>query len=303
MIDFHPIRLADKVWIDPLVMAENSPSADFNFGNNFLWDESFHQQVADLGSRMVVMPCYEEHPFFAWPVGSGDVAPVLAELRAYAKAHGFPFVLRGVTAEHLPIIQSIFGNENGSYTVIDERDHWDYLYAAEKLDTLSGKKLHGKRNHIHRFEAENNWRFAPLAHEDFPACIAMLDEWMANCGEDEQDGIDDEYRAICRAFEHYDALGLEGGVLWVEDRLVAFTIGEVISTDTFNVHFEKAYADINGAYTMINREFVRYIRARHPQIQWINREDDTGRPSLRQSKLSYRPDRMVEKYKVVFPDE
>ena len=301
MIDFHPVTLADKAWIDPLVLAENSPSADYNFGNIFLWDESFHQQVADLGNRMAVMPCYEEKPFFAWPVGSGDPAPVLAELRAYAKAQGFPFVLRGVTAEHLPVIQSIYGE--GNYTAIDERDHWDYLYTAEKLDTLAGKKLHGKRNHINRFVAENDWRFAPLAHGDFPTCIAMLDQWMASCGEDEQDGIDDEYRAIRRAFDHYDALGLEGGVLWVEDNLVAFTIGEVISSDTFNAHFEKAYADINGAYTMINREFVRYIREKHPQIQWINREDDTGRPSLRQSKLSYHPDKMVEKYKVVFPDD
>ena len=81
------------------------------------------------------------------------------------------------------------------------------------------------------------------------------------------------------------------------------TGGEIISADTFDAHFEKAYADINGAYTMINREFVRYIRSIHPQIQWINREDDTGRLSLRQSKLSYHPERMVEKYKVELPNE
>lgn len=277
------------------MLAEDSPSADYNFGNIFLWDDSFHQQVGQLEERLIVMPCYEEKPSFAWPVGSGQVATVLECMHQYARANGFPFVLRGVTAEHLPAVHSLWGNK---CTIKDERDYWDYLYSAEKLDTLSGKKLHGKRNHINRFTAENNWRFAPLFPDSLPACQALLDEWMTLCGEDERDGIDEEYAAIHRAFQYYEALQLEGGTLWVEDRLAAFTIGEVISSNTFNVHFEKAYASINGAYTMVNREFVRQIRQNHPEIQWINREDDTGRPSLRQSKLSYQPDRMVEKYKV-----
>ncbi len=296
MIELHPVTLADKAWIDPIVLAENSPSADYDFGNIFLWDETYRQQVGRLGDRLISMPCYERTPFFAWPVGSGDAAPVLDEMRAYAAAQGFPFVLRGVTAEHLPLARALWG---GGCTVEPERDLWDYLYEAEKLDTLAGKRLHGKRNHIHRFEQENDWRFEPLSAALIPACLTMLDRWMETCGEDEQDGINDEYRAIRRAFEFYEELGLDGGALLTGRRLVAFSIGEMASADTFDAHFEKARADVNGAYPMINREFVRYIRTVHPQVRWINREDDMGRPSLRRSKLSYHPDRMVEKYKVV----
>ena len=299
MIDLHPVTLADKAWIDPLVLAENSPSADYNFGNIFLWDGTYRQQVGKLGERMICMPCYGPEPFFAWPIGSGDLAPVLAEMGAYARGNGFPFVLRGVTAEHLPLIQALFGER---FTAEPERDLWDYLYAAEKLDALTGKHLHGKRNHIHRFEQENDWTFSPMTAGDIPACRDMLDKWMAACGEDEQDGIDAEYRAIDRAFASFDALGLDGGLLWSGSTLVAFSMGEMTSLDTFDIHFEKAFADINGAYAMVNRQFVRAIRAAHPRVRWINREDDMGRPSLRQSKLSYHPDRMVEKYKVVLPN-
>ncbi len=295
MIDLHPVTLADKAWVDPIVLAENSPSADYNFGNIFLWDETYRQQIGRLGGRMVVLLSYEHRPFFAWPVGSGDAAPVLDEMRAYAREQGFDFVLRGVTADHLPLVRALWGD---GCAVTPERDLWDYLYSAEKLDTLSGKHLHGKRNHIHRFEQEYDWRFTPLTEDLFDPCRAMLDRWMESCGEDERDGIDDEYRAIRRAFEYYGPLGLDGGVLWAGGRIVAFSIGEMASADTFDAHFEKAYSDVNGAYPMINREFVRHIRAVHPQVQWINREDDTGRPSLRQSKLTYHPDRMVEKYMV-----
>ncbi len=293
MIELHPVTLADKAWIDPIVLAENSPSADYNFGNIFLWDETYCQQVGRLGGRMVVLLRYEHHPFFAWPIGTGDIAPVLEEMGAYAAAEGFPFVLRGVTADHLPIIRGLYGDR---CAVTEERDLWDYLYAAEKLDTLAGKHLHGKRNHIHRFEEENDWRFVPLTEELFPACRQVLDQWLASSGENDGDGVYDEYKAICRAFQHYGALGLDGGALLSSGKVVAFSMGEMASADTFDVHFEKADGDITGAFTMINREMVRHIRALHPQVQWINREDDTGRPSLRQSKLSYHPDRMVEKY-------
>lgn len=300
MIELHPVTLADKSWIDPLVWAEGSSSADFNFGNIYLWDESFHQQVGRLEDRVIVMPRYGKQPFFAWPVGAGELAPVIRQMREYAAGQGFPFTLRGVTAEHLPLVDALFP---GGYTLESKRDLWDYLYSAEKLDTLSGKHLHGKRNHINRFEAENDWAFAPMTAADFPECRRLLDQWLAGNGEDLDHGARDEYAAISRAFRDYDALGLEGGVLRSSGRLIAFTMGEPVCEHTFVVHFEKAYADINGAYTMVNREFVRLIRQKHPAVQWINREDDMGLDSLRKAKQSYHPDRMVEKYTVVIKDD
>ena len=300
MFELHPVTLADKQWIDPIVLAEDCPSADYCFGSIYLWDEKYRQLVGRLGERLICLPCYETAPFFAWPIGRGDPVPVLDRMREYAAAQGFPFVLRGVTEEHLPLVRALWGD---GCAVTAERELWDYLYSAEKLDTLSGKHLHGKRNHIHRFEQEYHWRFEPVTPRNIPACRAMLDRWMDLCGEEDQDGIDDEYRAIQRAFASFGALDLDGGLLWAGTEPVAFSIGEMIAGNTFDTHFEKAYAHVNGAYPMINRQFARYIRTIHPQVRWINREDDTGRPSLRQSKLSYRPEKMVEKYKVVLPNE
>ena len=302
MIDLHPVTLEDKSWIDPLVWAEGSSSADFNFGNIFLWDKSFHQLVGRLNDRVIVLPCYSDEPFFAWPVGKGDLASVLRKMEDYAKAQGFPFVLRGVTQDHLPLVEQFF---SGRCEIIPERPLWDYIYSAEKLDTLSGKKLHGKRNHINRFEAENEWSFSPLTHDDFPDCLKLLSDWNSQEHGDESgmgDDAGDENVAICRALENYDALGMEGGILRISGRPVAFTLGEPVCEHTFVVHFEKAYAEINGAYPMVNREFVRFIRSKYPSVLWINREDDMGMESLRTSKESYHPDHMVEKYKAVISD-
>ena len=293
MLEFEPIKLSDKSWIDPIVRAENSRSADYSFANIYIWDNRFKQQVARCSQRFIVMPTYEEKPFFAYPVGSGDLMPVIEEMRAYAESRGFPFVMRGVTSEHVRELNSLFP---GKFDFYENRDYFDYVYSAEKLATLSGKKLHGKRNHINRFVENNDWSFEPLTTRQIPECMAMLEEW----SEENMDKLDrdlsDEHDAIVRAFEHFERLGLEGGILRSGGRLIAFTVGEKISSDTYDIHFEKAYAHIQGAYPMINREFVRHIRKLYPEIAYINREDDMGRENLRQAKLSYYPEFLIEKF-------
>ena len=91
-------------------------------------------------------------------------------------------------------------------------------------------------------------------------------------------------------------LEMEGGLLRVNGQVVAFTMGSRVSDDTFDVQFEKALTQVEGAYPMINREFARWVRAHHPEIVYLNREDDMGEENLRKAKLSYHPDLLLEKY-------
>ncbi len=299
MLAFHPLSIADKKMIDEIAAAENSRSADFVFGNMFLWNGKYRQSVCRFGDRLMVRAEGEHVPIFPFPIGSGELAPAIKALADYAREQGYSLVLRGVEAHHKEQLEALFP---GRFSFVHDRDYDDYIYSAEKLSTLSGKKLHGKRNHINRFEASYaNWRFEPLTRELFPSCLALLDEWSA---EVEEGGhlVFDERKAIELALENYETLGLIGGALFVDDRLAAFTIGEQISTDTFNVHFEKARADIDGAYPMINREFVRHILNVLPHINYVNREDDMGLENIRKSKLSYRPDIILEKYSAHWSD-
>ena len=90
----------------------------------------------------------------------------------------------------------------------------------------------------------------------------------------------------------YKELGLKGGVLKVDQRIVAFTVGEQLCDDTFVVHIEKAFADVEGAYPMINQQFVQHECA---DYTYVNREEDTGAEGLRKAKLSYRPAFLEEK--------
>lgn len=293
MIPFKPVTLCDKPWVDEIVSRENSPSADYNFGNIYIWDKRYKQLIARSGGRMLTKLRYEGHPAFVFPVGSGPLRPAIETLREYAAFKGFPFVIRGITPAHRDLLAAEYP---GRFSFAPETDNWDYLYLAEKLSTYSGKALHGKKNHCNRFEAENQWEFRPLTYDLIPGCLDMLDVWSEDNSERLDMSVSYEHDAIVRAFAAYEWLGLEGGVLFANGKIVGFSMGEMCCRDTFDVHFEKAQIDLNGAYPMVCRELTRLLLQKHPQLVYMNREDDMGLEPLRQSKQSYKPVGRVEKY-------
>ena len=300
MLEFKNLTLEDKAWVDQLVMFENSPSAGFNFGNIYLWNENHEQLVARADGRMVSKLRRGDQTAFVFPIGRGPLAPAVEAIREFAAAQGVPLVLRGLTEKQVAQLEEAYP---GGFAYIENETCADYVYLAEKLATYSGKALHGKKNHCNRFEAENDWDFVPLTRELIPGCLDMLDLWSEENAGRLDESIAYEHDAIIRAFAAFEQLGLEGGVLRVSGRIVGFTVGELACRDTFNVHFEKAEADINGAYPMVCRELTRMLMAKYPDLVYMNREDDMGFESLRRSKLSYKPEYLLRKYTARWKDE
>ncbi len=230
---------------------------------------------------------------FTFPIGAGNKREAFDEILAYFQKEGLPAVFL-VNEEIQSIVEEWYP---GQFETTYDRDIADYIYKVEKLADLKGKKLHGKRNHINRFlEQYPDYEFALIDDENRDACMMLAHKW-----HDSKEGIseedkDYEERALDFALAHMEELGLTGGVLKAGGQVIAFTIGEPLTEDTFVVHFEKAYADIQGAYPMINREFVRNCMQGYT---YVNREEDLGIPGLRKAKLSYEPDILYGKGKMV----
>ncbi|MBO5556601.1 MAG: DUF2156 domain-containing protein [Oscillospiraceae bacterium] len=300
MIAFKTVTLCDKAWVDEIVRQENSPSADYNFGNIYIWDKHYRQLICRFENRMLTKLRYEGKPAFVFPIGSGPLRPAIEALREFAAGRGYPLVIRGITARHRELLEAEYP---GRFDFQPEEKNFDYIYRAEKLATYAGKALHGKKNHCNRFEAENDWDFIPLTREWIPGCLDMLDVWTEENTERLDKSVSFEHDAIIRAFAAFEKLGLEGGVLRANGKIVGFSLGEMTSEDTFDVHFEKAEISMNGAYPMVCRELTRMLLERHPQLVYINREDDMGLEPLRRSKQSYKPEYLLEKYIARWIDE
>ena len=290
------ISLELKTDMEKIFRTENSSSADYCYGNIYMWDKRYKQKSAIAGGRLITHIGGMEDEYFSFPVGSGDIVPAFDEMRGYCREKSIRLKVCGITEEHRALMEEAFPNQF-SYT--PARDNFDYLYPIEKLMSYPGKHLHAKKNHCNKFEKENEWSFSPITSELLPACAAMLDEWSAKEAERLDGSIEYEHEAILRGFEHFDELNLEGGVLYANGKIVGFAMGERLSDNCFCEHFEKAYTDIPGAYPMVCREFAKLVKQKHSNIRYVNREDDLGSPSLRKSKLSYQPERLLEKYVAV----
>ena len=293
MLKFKTVTLCDKLWVDELVMRENSSSADYNFGNIYIWDKYYKQLICRFQDRMITKLRYEGKPAFVFPIGSGELRPAVEAIREYADFHDYPLVLRGITEAHREALEREYP---GCFDYERDDSAADYIYTVERLSTYSGKSLHGKKNHCNRFQAEHDWEFVPLTRALIPDCMDMLSEWTEENAGRLDKSIAYEHDAIIRAFAAFECLSMEGGVLRADGRIMGFTLGEMTSANTFDVHFEKADIKVNGAYAMVCRELTRMLMQRHPQLRYMNREDDMGLESLRQSKISYKPEFMLEKY-------
>lgn len=292
--NFKKLELDDQNWITPILAAENSLSTDGCFGTFYLWGDSFGQTIAQSENRLLVYYDVPEQPFFAYPSGSGSLGAAIKIMEDKAAAAGTPLVIKGVTEAQK---EALAQERPGYFTFSESRENADYIYEAEMLASLSGRKLHGKRNHCHRFEQNwPDWRFRELERTMFAQCIDLLKQWGENHDTQAQSAQAAERFALERAFADYEKLNLEGGALFIAEKLVAFTIGEPVGKDGFDIHFEKAMAEINGAYAMINREFVRFLSARYLKLRYINREEDLGLENLRKAKESYRPAFLLTKY-------
>ena len=286
MLNFKKIELSDREWIDERLKQSDFKSCDYSFVNNFIWSKPNGIEFAEFNDFY----CLKNSVSYTYPAGSGDIKPVIEALINDAEEKGEKFVLRGIMKENAELLENTFP---GKFNITTNRAESDYIYSAEKLIRLSGRKLHGKRNHIARFKDNFDWAYEDITQDNINNCIAMSREWCEMYKDDKDDSLSDELCAVNTAFKHYFELNLCGGLIRADGKVVAFTIGEPLSSDTFVVHIEKAFANIQGAYPIINQQFIEHNCS---DFTYVNREEDMGDEGLRKAKLSYYPEIILDKY-------
>lgn len=304
MIAFQTPKLTDKTWVDELLHRADYRGCEYNFTNLYTWKDAYHHEIARLDDFLLVHLCGGVGCSYLYPAGKGDVTRAVLALKEEAARRGEAFRLVCLTPRQTEELEALFP---GKFDFVADRDGYDYLYDIDRLADLEGKKLHNKRNHINRFIDNNpTWVFEEITPATLPECLIMDREWyrrsMIREGAAEEQDLGNEGVALRLAMDHFCELGLEGGLIRVYGEVVAFTMGDRLSSDTFDLHFEKAYGELQGAYAVINREFAKWVRDHHPEVRYLNREDDMGVEGLRKAKESYYPDLMVEKHSAVWKD-
>jgi hypothetical protein len=256
----------------------------------FLYESEYAAEDGFLFVRFYVEEKGRKRLAYMFPVGNGNLKMAIEHLEKDAESKGYSLLILGVTPESKIKINALFPD---NFTYLTERDYFDYIYLREDLATLKGKKFQPKRNHINKFKKRYEYTYMPIHQDIIPQCMEVERIWCkANFNENDRENLTNEHRSMTFAMNHFNELGISGGAIVADGKIIAFTYGSPINKNTFGIHVEKADIHYEGIFSVINREFASRIPT---QYLYINREEDLGIPGLRQSKLSYHPVILLEK--------
>ncbi|MCL2130959.1 MAG: phosphatidylglycerol lysyltransferase domain-containing protein [Lentimicrobiaceae bacterium] len=294
MFEFKNLTVKDRAVVQPLLQQFSQQFCNFSFANQILWGEPFHAQFAITDEMLLLRFQLNEEHYFHFPMGKGDPKPILEKMMEYAKQQNVTFGLSPISEEMKLFLEVNFPNR---FTFSSSRNYYDYLYQTKDLIELKGKHYQPKRNHINKFKKLYNYAYAPITQRDISDCLETHEQWIAeqDCG-GEKCPFEQETCAVKTALNNFEAIGMTGGLLRVDGKVAAFTLGQAINAATFDVCIEKALSEYEGAYAMINQQFLVHHAADFP---FVNREEDMGVEGLRKAKLSYQPYRLLVKYRAV----
>ncbi len=291
MINFKPVTIDDKQIYEKYLIDGKERGCEFSFVNLYLWGR---QNGAIVDDHLVLFSQFNQRSVYPFPVGAGDKKVVLDAVIQDAKKRGIPCRITGIRPDQKKIIENLYPDK---FRFHCERGSFDYVYDICDLAELKGRKYQSKRNHCNRFYATYpDYSVQPLTDDNIHLAKYMADKWYSDkLAENPDADYHMERKALEKALRDYKKLGMDGMLLLIGGDVVAFTMGNIMSATTFDVNFEKARADVQGAYAVINREFAAYIHSKYPDILYLDREEDMGLEGLRKAKESYYPHHMIDK--------
>jgi len=289
--DFREIDMSCKEDINKLLARFPLEASEYTFTNFFAFRFTYNFKLSVLKNNLILVKDTEAVSAFC-PVGNSQMKEVLEEVFNYLKGKTDEPYLERVPESFI----ETYINGNGRFVAEEERDHFDYVHDVKELIELRGNKFHDKRNKVNKFRGLYEYEYITVTPDLIDECLAFEDYWCEVRECEKYYGLDKERCAILQMMYNFDSLNITGGVIKIDGKIAALSLGEKFLSDTMVIHVEKANADIPGLYQVINQEFLRHEAE---DCLYVNREQDLGIDGLRKAKMSYNPVRLIKKYKVM----
>jgi len=287
-VSFKKLLIEDKQKYEHFFKNNDRMGCEYTFACNFIWQDVFNSSFDIINGAYVAKTIRENENVYNFPIG--EEKNIISAMNYIIELEKEKTVFRGILQPHIDFI-----NENfpGKFSFSSNRNESDYVYLSENLISLSGKKYQSKRNLINRFCDNSNWAYEDISRENIDECISLNLKWSDERNASSNIEIRKELGAANTALSHFYELGLIGGLVRLDGKVIAYSIGEKLTDDMFVIHFEKADDSVKGAYQIINNEFAK---RNCKGFKYINREEDNGEEGLRKAKLSYKPEMLIEKF-------
>ena len=288
--DFKPVTLEDRDFFDRHYQKYPQTHSDNTFTNMVCWNHYAHYQYAFVQDNLILASTIDGITRFRPPIGprDPDLLKSLISL-AFEISDNEPVVL--IDPDTAAWIKKLCPD----LTIVPDRDVFEYVYRTADLADLPGKPYLTIRHQVNKFRRNCLYAVEPITPENREEVKRFLIEWCEWKGCEQDAVLAHEKEATFFAIDHFEKLGLSGLIIRVHSKVGAMSLFEPLNTDTALVHFEKGMPECDGIYKEINTETAALLKK---DFTFINRESDLGVPGLREAKLRYHPDHMVEVYSI-----
>ena len=284
------LTIDKKEYINEFLKKYESENSELTFTNLFMWRKSFNVEYAVISDMLVIISHHKGAPYYVYfPIGNGDYKEALDEIMKHFDEKNEKFLLRISDETEIKKLNEAYPN---LFEIKEDIDSNDYVYNVSDLETLKGKKYHSKRNFINRFKNKYKFTYEKMTPDMKDECMTLFKKWYDE-RKDEIKGVEEHLEAVGELLNNWERLDIKGGCIKVDGKMIAFSFGEALTSETAVIHLEHADTSYDGAYPMMNNAF---IENEWKSFLYVNREEDMGLEGLRKAKQSYYPCRMVRKY-------
>jgi len=284
-----PVTFDDFETIKEVLKKHPAENCDYNICNIFSWDLHLKLKYTFYFDRLILFnPAYT---YFLAPVGEKLSAKKLFEIYNSFKNSYKGVEIFDVSEDYINSVPDL----TEYFNITNDENLNNYIYTAESLAKLPGKKLAKKKNLISQFiRLYADFTVKPIEKNDY-AEIMEFCHYRKRMHELEDQNLNIEFEAIKIILTHWDLFPCGGLKLYSNGKICAFSIYSPQTNDMATVHFEKYDSKIKGAGQIINQETAKILINNY---KYINREQDMGSEGIRQAKRSYQPVRMLPYYRL-----
>ena len=290
MLEFKNIEIEDKAAIEKYTYDKEYFMCSYCFGDIFMWRRKYKTRYCIKNDFLYMAITDPENGSITYlcPIGDGDIKKAVNEIKKDSLERECEFIVTAVPEKVREEIEKVMP---GRFEFTENRDSEDYIYLAENMIELKGKKLHSKRNFVNRFRKmyDGRWGYEEMNENNIKELFEFQLKWCKINGREEDNDFLEETCAISQALRSAKKLGLKGGMIRLDGNIIAVSLGSKANENMFVIHIEKAISDIAGAYQIINQQFAEHNCG---NVMYIDREEDLGIEGLRKAKSSYYPERM-----------
>lgn len=287
---FKKLEFSDKNEIENFTK-NFPPYSDFNFTSMFSWDIKEEMKVSWLNNNLVVRfnNYVSGTPFYSF-LGNNNINQTIKDIFSFLELNNEVLELRLI-----PEV-SVRDVDNSKFSVLEDRDHFDYILPANVFRDYNTKKTRDRKISVKKFLGTFSPIKVDLNLSDNKVRGEIYDlfkKWSYDYIDPLE--VQNELLALKRFLESdFHENHVCTGV-YIEGNLVGFCLTENLRNGYSTIHFCKADKKVSsGLYSYILQENAKTLIEGGNEL--LNLEQDLGISNIRSWKTSHGIHTFLKKY-------